>query len=640
MKNNPTKDIKLKTKNLHILGAKQVSLLQPSIWSSRACSALITFTPLDKKLSNGAGKFRCSLLASFSTLIFFSVSNSHSSQYQFLFHHYNDISSYTQNFFLPSYKEKKFSFGVAASQDASKNITLGRSEDSSIIRFNIGMRPWRSLKFNITEKISNNHIETKSIESKVAKNELLFETIYMPKNWLEVAPYLKLLSDSYKGKSQDSLNIDNSGKERGIKGTLNIKNIGSIGSEIAFREQSISNEKRGIVDVSFEKDFSMVGVGGNFEGVNILTQYPILHGREEKFLESSKGNIFSEFLVLERLIASITYNGSFKNEIYTLLEGYGGKHNNEKRTLHNFASDISYKLNSRILFDVNIERYNGKKVYQDGLNDELSTIKTFSPSITFRPNKNSEIKMKRILRLSSFTFPNPLTVTDRDILDKSVLLTTKYNLPAGTDVALSVGRTENHIIYIRSEMSANNVRRTKYNIDTNINYFLPHRIKIEESFSLFSTYQIYDFSAQRNLFTRSFVHKSKLNILNLSLVQPSIEYNFIKQDWGSYLFSYEIDGFLFYRNIENRKESYKIDVKIEPLISFSLTPSYTFKRNRFKNLSEATEQLSSILIEEYYRLSIAYEKMEGKLLELHLTWIRRDTGNNFYEIKSKIVYGI
>ena len=230
-------------------------------------------------------------------------------------------------------------------------------------------------------------------------------------------------------------------------------------------------------------------------------------------------------------------------------------------------------MNARILFDVNIERYNGKKVYQDGLNDELSTIKTFSPSITFRPNNNSEIKMKRILRLSSFTFPNPLTVTDRDILDKSVLLTTKYNLPAGTDVALSVGRTENNIIYIRSEMSANNVRRTKYIIDTNINYFLPHRIKIEESFSLFSTYQIYDFSAQRNLFTRSFVHKSKLNILNLSFVQPSIEYNFIKQYWGPYLFSYEIDGFLFFRNIENRKESYEIDVKIEPLISFSLTPS-------------------------------------------------------------------
>lgn len=572
--------------------------------------------------------------------ILLSISQSHSSQYQFLFHHYNDISSYTQTFFLPSYKESRFFFGIDASQNANKNITLSKNEKSSIIKFNMGMRPLHCLIFNLKEKISHNHIETVNIESKIAKNELLFETTYRPKDWIEITPYFLLLSDHYKRTLQATLDIDNSGRGKGIRGILDIKNIGSISSEIGILEQSISNEKKGVIDLSFEKEFSKIIIVGNFEGKNILTQYPVLNGKEEKYLESSKGNIFSEFSLLNRIIAFITYEGSYRNEIYTLLEGYGGKHNNEKRTSHNIATNLSYPVNSRISLDVSIERYNGKKLYQDGLNDELSTVKTFTPSLTFHPNKNSEIKIKRILRLSSFTFPSPLTVTDRDILDKSIFLITRYNLPGGTDVALSLGRTENHIIYIRNEMSANNVCRTKYNVDANINYFLPQRIKIKEFFSLVSNYQIYDFSSNRDLFTRSFAHKSQLTILNLRLFQPTLKYKFNKQDWGSYLYSYEAGHYMFYRNIVTRKESYEIDIEIRPLTYLSIIPSYAFNKNRFEDLSSFSEQSNNEQIEEDYSISMEFKKNNDTLIDFDLTWVKRNEGKNFYEMKARITYGL
>lgn len=563
-----------------------------------------------------------------------------SSQYQFLFHHYNDISSYSQNFTLPPYKESSFYFGINATQDASKNITLSKNNENSIVTFNVGAQPLNYLKFNLREKIMSNQIVTEGIESKVRKNEFLFETIYSPTNWLQITPYYLTLSDHYKRKLQGSVDIANPGNEKGIKGAFDIKNIGSIESEIGIRDQSISNEKRGIIDASFEKPFSIIRIGGNIEGKNLLTQYPIVNGKEEKFLESARGNIYSEFPLFNRLNTTITYNGSFKNEIYTLLEGYSEKHNNEKRTFNAITSTVSYPLNSKIFFDVNMEGYKGKKLYQDGLNDELSTVKTFIPSLTFRPNKRSEIKIKRILRLSSFTFPNPLTVTDRDILDKSVLLMVRYNFPKGTSVALTLGRAENHIIYIRSKMSANNVCRIKYNIDTNINYFIPHRIKFDETFSLAANYQIYDFPSQRNLFTRSFAHRAKLYILNLHPVKPLIKYKFLKQDWGPYLFSYDERDYIYYRNIENRKESYEMDVEIEPWPSFLLIPSYTFNRNRFKTISAVSNQSKSSLIEEHYSLGFRYESEEGKLINIDFIWIKRSTSNNFYELKAEIAYGV
>ena len=569
-----------------------------------------------------------------------SVSSSFSSEYQFNFHHYNDISSFTQFFSLPTYRDNLFFFGVDASQNASKNITLSKSEESFIIKFDIGVRARDYLQFNLKEKVSNRSIETGDISSRIKKNELLFESIYRPKEWIAIIPYLSFVSDEYKRKSQDSLNIDNPGRGEGIKGIVNIKNLGSIESEIWFLNQAISNEKRGIIDISFEKNLSKIRIGGNLEGKNILTQYPVLNGDEEKFLESAQGNLFTEFLLFNRLTTSIIYNGYFNNEIYSLIKGFGYKHSNERRIYHNISSNLSCPINSRIFFDISIERHKGEKEYQDGLNNELSTVNTLTPSLAYRPNNNSEIKIKRTLRLTSFTFPNPSTVTDRDILDKSDFLITRYNLPGGTDLSLSFGRIENHLIYLRSQMSANNVCRTKYSVDANVNYFLPQRIIIKEFFSLVSNYQIYDFSSNKNLFTRSFTHKSQLTILNLHHFQPTVKYKFCKQDWGAYLYSYEAGHYLFYRNIVTRKESYEIDVEIRPLSYLSIIPSYAFNRNRFENLSTVSEQLNNEQIEEDYSIRMELKKNNGMLIDFDLTWVKRNEGNNFYEVKSKISYKI
>jgi hypothetical protein len=287
---------------------------------------------------------------------------------------------------------------------------------------------------------------------------------------------------------------------------------------------------------------------------------------------------------------------------------------------------------------VGIDLYEGEKTYQDNLNNEESSMRTFSPSFAYRPNKDSEIRIKRVLRLSSFSFPNPLTVTDRDILDKSVIVSSRYNLPKGTDFSLSFGRTENHIIYLKSEMSANNVKRTKYNFDSRIHYFHPTFIRVEESFSIVANYQIYDYSSNNNLFTRSFSHRTHVTVMNLNIFQPAFEYKIVKQDWGPYLYSYEGDNYVFYRNIENKKETYVVTLEVKPFPDITFTPTYSLTRNRFKNLS--SEQLNTELTEENYTLSCGYKKIYGTLIDFNITWVKRNLGNNFYEIKSEISYGI
>lgn len=560
------------------------------------------------------------------------------SQYSFNYHHYNDISSFAQSFSLPSDAKGSFFFGFDAYQDASKNVTLLKNEESSMVNFNIGFKAYDYLKFTVNETYTNNKINTEDISSKVAKNKLLFEMMYTPKKWLELSPYFLYVSDSYKRTTQDSLIISNPGKGEGIKGKVNIKNLGSVESEISFLDQNISNEKMGIIYANFEKNISQIRTGGNFEGKNSVTLYPIENGEEEKFLESARGNLYTEFSLFKKLNTFVSYTGNFKNEIYTLLSGFGGKHSNEKKIYNNISANMNLPITNRFLFDVGIEYYDGEKKYQDNLGNELSSVKTLSPSFAYRPNTDSEIKIKRIIRLSSFSFPNPLTVTDRDILDKSIILSSRYNLPKGTDVALSLGRTENHIIYLKSEMSANNVKRTKYHLDTRIHYFLPKRVRIEESFSIVANYQIYDYSTDNNLFTRSFTHKTNVTIMNLNIFQPTFEYKYIKQDWGSYLYSYEDDGYIFYRNIENKKETYLMLLEMNPLTIIKLTPSYSFIRNRFKNLS--LEQSNTEFIEQNYTLACTYKKSNETLIDFDITWVKRNVGNNFYEMKMKITYGI
>jgi hypothetical protein len=187
-------------------------------------------------------------------------------------------------------------------------------------------------------------------------------------------------------------------------------------------------------------------------------------------------------------------------------------------------------------------------------------------------------------------------------------------------------------------MSANNVKRTKYHFDSRIHYFLPQRIRIEESFAIVANYQIYDYSSNNNLVTRSFTHRTIVTVMNLNVFQPSIKYKIVKQDWGPYLYSYETDSYIFYRNIENKKEMFEFIFEIKPISYVSFTPSYTIIRNRFKNLS--TEELNTELIEENYTVSCVYKKGNGTLLDFDFTWVKRNVGNNFYELKSKITYGI
>lgn len=561
-------------------------------------------------------------------------------QYQFDFHHYNDVSSFNQLLLIPPINTGKFSFDINASQDVSKNITLAQNKEQKRLKLNLEMQPKHYLKFDLTETISKNEIETENTRSNITRNEVLLKATYKPKTFIEFTPYYLLMKDRYNKSSGDNLDIDNGGSGRGIKGKLKINNWGSVSANMEFLNQNISNQKKAEMDASFQRKLFSVTIGGNLRGENFLKQYPILNGREEKFHESTRGNIFSEFRLFNRVNTLIGYEGSYLNEKYNLLSGYSGKHNNEKKTFHNSFSDIMYPLNSKITLNVKIERYEGSKKYQYGLNDELLTVKTLSPSVSYHPDNNSEIKIERTVRLSSSSFPDPATVTDRDILDKSVLLSTTYRFPQKTALSLSVGRTENHIIYLGSEMSANNVRRVKYNMESNLSFIFPGLLSIEEHFSLTSNYHLYDFSTDRNLFTRGFSNKSKINLFNFSLFKPSLEYKFSKQDWGPYLFSYQQGKHLFYKNIENKKHIFGTSITIIPFPHFSIVPSYKLKRNRFVNHDPITGEKVNELNEEHISISLTSELEEKKLIQILFTWIDRESGTNFYELKSTISYAI
>ena len=546
-----------------------------------------------------------------------------SSRYHFSFHHYNDIYSYSQAFSLPTQSSHAFFWNIDASQDASKNITLAREEDRYLVSFRMGIRPWRFARIKLKEKISQNRIETEQISSKITKNELTIEAPFQPQQWITIMPYFVSIADRYVRTPEDSFSISNSGTGRGIKGIFDIKNITNIETELGFFDQQISSEKRGIVDASVDKIFKDIRVGGNFEGKNILTHYPILNGREEKFLEAARGDIYSDFTFRDKLTTFFRYEGSFRNEIYSLLEGFGGKHNNEKRAYNTITSSMSYRLNPKLTFDVSLEGYKGKKAYQDGVNDEHSTVKTLTPSITVRPHRNSRMTLKHSIRLSSFSFPNPITVTDRDILEKSILFTSSYALPRGTDLSLSLGRIENHTIYIRSELSANNVKRTSYTLEANVNHFVHRVAKVEEQFSLVANYQLYDFLSRRNLFTRNFSHRSKLYLLVFQTVEPSVQYKLIKQDWGPYLYSYDSEEYIFYRNVKNRKETIEFALEIKPFSPLSITPSYTRIKNQYKSFLEISASQTTF-IEEHYGAQLKYKGNERKIMHLNITWIKRN----------------
>ncbi len=217
------------------------------------------------------------------------------SQYQFFFHHYNDISSYSQSFFLPTQTKNMFSLRMDAFQSSSKNTTLSKEETATNIFFNLGFNPSSKITFNIKEKASVNKLNAENFESKIVRNELRVESILKYGDWADIIPYFLFSNDHYSRQLPSDIDIKNPGIGKGISANFDIKDVANISSELFSLEQSINNEKRGVVMGSFDKDYSRVRIGGNLEGKNILTQYPILNAKEEKFLESAKGIVFTEF---------------------------------------------------------------------------------------------------------------------------------------------------------------------------------------------------------------------------------------------------------------------------------------------------------------------------------------------------------
>ena len=562
----------------------------------------------------------------------------YATEYQFIFHHYNDVASYSQTFFLPSNEANKFFYGVNASSDANKNMTLSKLNDNNFLTLNFGGNPIKWLKINVREKLANNKIVSEESTSKIKKNEFLLKTTYVPIRWLEISPYYQSLSEQYIREDNGNIKIYNPGNEIGVKGRLNIGNVGDVSSGIKAINQSINNLKSAILNASFHKSISTVSLGGTFTGKNEVSHYPVLNGKEEEYLEFTSGNLYSEFPITKSLNVSLIYEGEYRNEIYTLLEGYGEKHNNENNLTHNISAFLNYQVGSKVIIDAQIGQYRRKQIYQDGLNNEFSLVKTFIPSISFYPTKHSQIRLKRTLKLSSFSFPNPLTVTDRDLLDKSVLLSMAYTLPCGTYLSIDIGRTEDHIIYIRKEMSANNVNRIKYNLGTLITYVLPGRIKFSESFSLDANYQLYDFSSDKNLFSRSFNCKSQIALLNNSLFQPSMEYELLKQDWGPYLISYSLDRFLYYRDVQNKRQSFDISLLVKLLDFFNITPSLKIISNKISGANYSSD--NTINYEGHYTIAMEYNRQTGKFVGLEFSWVKRKGRNDFYELKSEVTYGI
>lgn len=576
----------------------------------------------------------CLLVLCFPSMVFAS------SRYHFSFHHYNDIYSYSQAFSIPTLSSHMFFWDLDASQDASKNMTLAKEEDRYLLSLGLGIRPYHFLSIKFKEKVSQNRMQTEQLSSRITKSELTIETPFQPRPEITITPFFVSITDRYAKTPEDSFSINNPGNGRGIRGIFDIKNITNIETELAFFDQKISGEKRGLIDASIDRAYKDLRFGGNFEGKNILTHYPVLNGREEKFLESARGDLYSDFTFRDRLITFIRYEGSFRNEIYSLLQGFGGKHSNEKRTYHTVAATAQYRMNSKLTLDISLEGYEGKRTYQDGINDEHSTVKTLTPALTFHPHRNSRMTLKHSVRLSSFSFPHPVAVTDRDILEKSILFTSSYTLPRGTDLSISMGRVENHTLYIRSELSANNVRRTNYTFEANVSHFVYNRIKIEEGFSLLANYQLYDFLSQRNLFTRNFVHQSQIYLLVSRTLQPSVQYKLIKQDWGPYLYSYDSEEYEFYRNVENRKETIVIALEIKPFTPLAITPSYTRIRNHYKSYLDMTATHSTTFLEEHYGTQLKYQQDEGSLIHFDVTWVKRNAAKDFFEIKARISYSV
>lgn len=476
---------------------------------------------------------------------------------------------------------------------------------------------------------------------------------FTPLSNLELEPGLGLISERFlSALSGPSTAHDNSGKSQFL--TARITPTSSFPFEGRFSE---TQQTQGLLfthEVSGTGSASRVLFGhqslrADLEGFRGKYTYPLGASDEEKHQRLSRLRLSYELLNLTRIQGRLSETHSEEAYDYSSPDSAlssPSKNYGKKEDL--LLGSLAYHPFQSLDLGCEMKRAKSENDYPNQpINTQFLDSKSLVVRAQARPNASSVLDFVQTFGLDSYDFPHPFNFNQRDLGTSSTFFRSWLQATATTRLGLAIQVRQDHLVYLRSEMSANNRWTRTYTAAPQLSLNPLPWLLWTQCYILRADYNLYDFVSANNLLLRSATVQDTLRF-----GPPGVNYLLVTfggqvQSQGPYLYDQVKKSYGYYTSQESPRYNFGFMVsrgfRQGTLV---VTPGYYYEQRKIVDFLPDTSftkllpSVSNRVIEQDFSLNAEARATSRTTFSLQATRSVRKGEQSFWDIRAVLDWRI
>ncbi len=501
---------------------------------------------------------------------------------------FRDVSSFTTTFHRSVNTTRGFSYALGWSSTDAGNTTLARNQKSrgASLSLEYGASSWLR-PFLKTEGLASSDAGT-GYKNRTYRTAAQAGVRLTPLPNLEISPGMGLVSEKFlSGSGGPEVTRDNSGRSysltAAISPTPSFPLEGKFSESLESQGLLTTHEISGMGTVS-KVLFGRQSLRADLEGFRGKYSYPLGAASEEKRQRMSRLRLSYELLNLKRIQGRLAETHSEETYDYRSQDpalSSPSKNFGKKEAL--LLGSLAYHPWKSLDLGCEMRRSQGKNTYPNQpVNTQVLDSKALEVRAQARPNAYSILDFVQTLGLDSYDFPHAFNFNARDLGSGSTFFRTTIQATKTTQVGISLLARQDHLVYVKPEMSANSRWTRSYQAAPRLAFTPLSWLLWTQSYALRADYNLYDFMPTNNLLLRSASFQDSLRFGPAGR-EDHLHFSFggQVQSQGPYLYDATQKTYGYYTSQENSRYSFGLGASYGVRKgALRITPSYSYERRK------------------------------------------------------------
>jgi len=529
---------------------------------------------------------------------------------------FRDVTSFTTTFNRSISKAQGLSYALGWTSTDQGNTTLDRNQKSrgASLTMEYGLRPWFH-PFLKTEGLASSDAGT-GYQNRTYRTSAQVGVRLTPLSNLSISPALGAISEEFHAAAGGPEAVkNNSGQSRSLgvilTPTSRFPLDGRFSETVESQGLLSTHEVSGLGSVS-RTLFGRQSLRADLEGFRGKYSYPLGTADEEKHQRLSRLRLSYELLNLKRIQGKLSETHSEEAYDYSSPDpmlSSSSKNYLKKEDL--LLGSLAYHPWRSLDLGCQMRRSKGKNDYPNQtINTQVLDSKSLEVRAQARPNAYSVLDFLQTFGLDSYDFPHPFNFNARDLGSGSTFFRASVQATNTTQLGMSLLVRQDHLVYVKAEMSANNRWIRSYQVTPRLSFTPLPGLLWTQSYILRADYNLYDFETSarnNNLLLRSAAFQDSLR-LGATGREDCLLLFFGGQiqSQGPYLYEAASKRYGYYTSQENSRYSFGLQaVHVLFRNRLKLTPGYSYERRRNTEFLPDTSytkllpnELSRVIVQE------------------------------------------